>query len=99
MTEKLITATNKNGEDRSVSNADRLLTPGSDKAGDLGKAALLPADGMPLLEAGASRDERESHLLRRIGRCVAGLASRLAERAGWRTLTIARRSQGITWRI
>ena len=34
MTEELITATNKkNGEDRSVSNADRLLTPGLDKAG------------------------------------------------------------------
>ena len=55
MTEELIAATNKkNGEDRLVSNADRLLMPGSDKAGDLGKAALLPApDGMPLLEAGA----------------------------------------------
>ena len=57
MTEELIAATNKkNGEDRSVSSADRLLAPGSDKAGDLGKAALLPApDGTPLLEAGASR--------------------------------------------
>ena len=97
MTEELIAAANK---DRSVPGADRLLAPGPDKAGGLGKAALLPApDGVPLLEAGASRDERESHLLRRIGRCVAGLASRLAERAGWRTLTIARRSQGITWRI
>ena len=74
MTEELITATNKNGEDRSVSNADRLLTPGSDKAGDLGKAALLPApDGMPLLEAGASRDERKSSL-RRIGRGVVDLS-------------------------
>lgn len=83
MTEELITATNKNGEDRSVSNADRLLTPGSDKAGDLGKAALLPApDGMPLLEAGVSR---KPHLLRRIGRSVAGLVFRLAERAGWRS--------------
>ena len=60
MTEELIAAANKkNGEDRSVSNADRLLTPGSDKAGDLGKAALLPVpDGVPLLEAGASNDER-----------------------------------------
>lgn len=49
MTEELITTANKNGKDRSVSNADRLLTPGSDKAGDLGKAALLPApDGVPL---------------------------------------------------
>ena len=86
MTEELITATNKNGEDRSVSNADRLLTPGSDKAGDLGKAALLPApDGMPLLEAGASNDERKPRLLRRIGGYVAGLASRLAERTGWRS--------------
>ena len=94
MTEELIAAADK---DRSVSNADRLLTPGSDKAGDLGKAALLPApDGMPLLEAGVSR---KPHLLRRIGRGVAGLVFRLAERAGWRTLTIARRSQGITWRI
>lgn len=82
MTEELITATNKNGEDRSVSNADRLLTPGSDKAGDLGKAVLLPApDGMPLLEAGVSR---KPHLLRRIGRGVAGLVFRLAERTGWR---------------
>ena len=48
MTEELITAADK---DRSVPNADKLLTPGSDKAGDLGKAALLPApDGVPLLE-------------------------------------------------
>ena len=85
MTEELITATNKSGEDRSVPNVDRLLTPGSDKAGDLGKAALLPApDGMPLLEAGASRDERKSSL-RRIGRGVAGLVFRLAERTGWRS--------------
>ena len=37
MTEELITAANK---DRSVPNADRLLTPGSDKAGDLGKSSL-----------------------------------------------------------
>ena len=87
MTEELIAATNKkNGEDRSVSNADRLLTPGSDKAGDLGKAALLPVpDGVPLLEAGASNDERKSRLLRRIGGYVAGLASRLAEKTGWRS--------------
>ena len=85
MTEELITATNKNGEDRSVSNADRLLTPGSDKAGDLGKAALLPApDGMPLLEAGASRDERKSSL-RRIGRGVVDLVYRLMKRTGWRS--------------
>lgn len=80
MTEELIAAADK---DRSVSNADRLLTPGSDKAGDLGKAALLPApDGMPLLEAGVSR---KPHLLRRIGRGVAGLVFRLAERTGWRS--------------
>ena len=60
MTEELITTANKNGKDRSVSNADRLLTPGSDKAGDLGKAALLPVPGgVPLLEAGASNDERK----------------------------------------
>lgn len=86
MTEELITTANKNGKDRSVSNADRLLTPGSDKAGNLGKAALLPApDGTPLLEAGASHDERKSHLLRRIGRGVAGLVFRLAERTGWRS--------------
>ena len=85
MTEELITATNKNGEDRSVSNADRLLTPGSDKAGDLGKAALLPApDGMSLLEAGASRDERKSSL-RRIGRGVVDLVYRLMKRTGWRS--------------
>lgn len=85
MTEELIAATNKNGEDRSVSNADRLLTPGSDKAGDLGKAALLPApDGMPLLEAGASRDERKSSL-RRIGRGVVDLVYRLMKRTGWRS--------------
>ena len=59
MTEELITTANKNGKDRSVSNADKLLTPGSDKSGDLGKAALLPAsDEMPLLEAGASNDEK-----------------------------------------
>ena len=87
MTEELIAATNKkNGEDRSVSSADRLLAPGSDKAGDLGKAALLPApDGMPLLEAGASRDKRKPRLLQRIGGYVAGLASRLAEKTGWRS--------------
>ena len=82
MTEELITAANK---DRSVPNSDKLLTPGSDKAGDLGKAALLPApDGTPLLEAGASRNERKSSL-RRIGRRVAGLLFRLAERTGWRS--------------
>lgn len=89
MTEELIAATNKkNGEDRLVSSADRLLTPGSDKAGDLGKAALLPApDGVPLLEAGASYDERKPRLLRRIGGYVAGLAYRLrlAEKIGWRS--------------
>lgn len=82
MTEELITAADK---DRSVSNADRLLTPGSDKAGDLGKAALLPApDGMPLLEAGASRDERKSSL-RRIGGGVVDLVYRLMKRTGWRS--------------
>lgn len=82
MTEELITAANK---DRSVPNADRLLTPGSDKAGDLGEAALLPApDGMPLLEAGASRDERKSSL-RRIGRGVVDLVYRLMKRTGWRS--------------
>lgn len=87
MTEELIAATSKkNGEDRLVPSADRLLTPGSDKAGDLGKAALLPApDGVPLLEAGASNDERKPRLLRRIGGYVAGLASRLAEKTGWRS--------------
>lgn len=86
MTEELITAANKNGKDRSVSNADRLLTPGSDKAGDLGRVALLPApDEMPLLESGASNDERKPRLLRRIGGYVAGLASRLAEKTGWRS--------------
>ena len=84
MTEELITTANKNGKDRSVSNADKLLTPGSDKSGDLGKAALLPAsDEVPLLEAGASNDERKPRLLRRIGGYVAGLASRLAEKTGW----------------
>ena len=59
MTEELITATNKkNGEDRLVSSADRLLAPGPDKAGGLGRAALLPeSDGAPLLEAGASYDK------------------------------------------
>jgi len=58
----------------------------NNKAGDLGKAALLPApDGVPLLEAGASNDERKPQLLRRIGGYVAGLASRLAERTGWRS--------------
>ena len=82
MTEELITTANK---DRSVPNADRLLTPGSDKAGDLGKAALPPApDGMPLLEAGASRDERKSSL-RRIGRGVVDLVYRLMKRTGWRS--------------
>ncbi|MFC2601770.1 MAG: hypothetical protein ACFNYO_01345 [Candidatus Saccharimonas sp.] len=82
MTEELITAADK---DRSVPNADKLLTPGSDKAGDLGKAALLPApDGMPLLEAGASRDERKSSL-RRIGRGVVDLVYRLMKRTGWRS--------------
>lgn len=83
MTEELIAATNKkNGEDRLVSSADRLLAPGPDKAGGLGKAALLPApDEMPLLEAG----KRKPRLLRRIGGYVAGLASRLTERAGWRS--------------
>ena len=88
MTEELIAATNKkNGEDRSVSSADKLLTPGSDKAGDLDKAALLPApDETHLLESGgASRDKRESRLLRRIGRGVDGLVFRLAERTGWRS--------------
>ena len=87
MTEELITATNKkNGEDRLVSSADRLLAPGPDKAGGLGRAALLPeSDGAPLLEAGASNDERKSRLLRRIGGYVAGLASRLAEKTGWRS--------------
>ena len=83
MTEELITAANK---DRSVPNSDKLLTPGSDKAGVLGKAALLPVpDGVPLLEAGASNDERKPRLLRWIGGYVAGLASRLAERTGWRS--------------
>lgn len=83
MTEELTTAADK---DRFAPNADKLLTPGSDKAGDLGKAALLPApDGVPLLEAGASRDERESHLLRRIGIGVVDLAYRLMKRTGWRS--------------
>lgn len=83
MTEELITAAN---EDGSVPGADRLLAPGPDKAGVLGKAALLPApDGVPLLEAGAGSDERKPRLLRRIGGYVAGLASRLAERTGWRS--------------
>ena len=83
MTEELINAANKDG---SVPGADRLLAPGSDKSGDLGKAALLPApDGVPLLEAGASNDERKPQLLRRIGGYVADLASRLAERTGWRS--------------
>lgn len=82
MTEELTTAANKDG---SAPNADRLLAPGPDKAGDLGKAALLPApDGVPLLEAGASRNERKSSL-RRIGRRVAGLLFWLAERTGWRS--------------
>lgn len=83
MTGELTTAANKDG---SVPSADRLLAPGPDKASDLGKAALLPApDGVPLLEAGASRDKRESRLLRRIGRGVDGLVFRLAERTGWRS--------------
>lgn len=82
MTEELITATNKDG---SVPGADRLLAPGPDKAGDLGRVALLPApDGMPLLEAGASRDERKSSL-RRIGRGVVDLVYRLMKRTGWRS--------------
>lgn len=87
MTEELITATNKkNGEDRLVSSADRLLAPGPDKAGGLGRAALLPeSDGAPLLEAGASYDKRKPRLLRRIGRGVAGLVFRLAEKTGWRS--------------
>lgn len=83
MKEELIAAAN---EDGSVPGADRLLAPGPDKAGDLGKVALLPApDEMPLLEAGASYDERKPRLLRRIGGYVAGLASRLAEKTGWRS--------------
>lgn len=91
MTEELITAADK---DRSVPNADKLLTPGSDKAGDLGKAALLPApDGVPLLEAGAGSDERKPRLLRQIGGYVAGLASRLAEKTGWLVLTRVMRLQ------
>ena len=49
MTEELITATNKNGEDRSVSNADRLLTPGLDKAGDLGKGEVWLMKGIRIL--------------------------------------------------
>lgn len=87
MTEELITATNKkNGEDRLVSSADRLLAPGPDKAGGLGKAALLPApDERPLLEAGAGSDEQEPRLLQRIGRGVAGLVFRLAEKTGRRS--------------
>ena len=87
MTEELITATNKkNGEDRLVSSADRLLAPGPDKAGGLGRAALFPeSDGAPLLEAGASYDKRKPRLLRRIGRGVAGLVFRLAEKTGWRS--------------
>ena len=86
MTEELIAAANKDGEDMFASSADRLLTSGLDKAGDLSKAALLPVpDGVPLLEAGASYDERKPRLLRRIGGYVAGLASRLAERTGWRS--------------
>ena len=83
MKEELIAAAN---EDGSVSSADKLLTPGPDKAGGLGKAALLPVpDGVPLLEAGASYDERKPRLLRQIGGYVAGLVSRLAERTGWRS--------------
>ena len=54
MTEELITAADK---DRSVPNADKLLTPGSDKAGDLGKAALLPApDGVQLVVMNGNLD-------------------------------------------
>lgn len=44
------------------------------------------ADRLPLLEAGASYDERKSRLLQRIGGYVAGLVSRLAERTGWRSV-------------
>ena len=84
MTEELITAANKD-KDGSVPGADRLLTSGSDKTDDLGRVALLPApDGMPLLEAGASRDERKSSL-RRIGRGVVDLVYRLMKRTGWRS--------------
>lgn len=84
MTEELITAVNK---DRSVPNADKLLTPGSDKAGGLGKAALLPApEEPPLLEAETGRDERKpQQLLRRAGRYVTSLALRLAKKTGWRS--------------
>ena len=86
MTEESIGATNKDGEDMFASSADRLLTSGSDKTDDLGRVALLPApDEMPLLESGASNDERKPRLLRRIGGYVAGLASRLAEKTGWRS--------------
>ena len=88
MTEELIAATNKkNGEDRSVSSADKLLTPGSDRAGDLGKVALLPApEEPPLLEAETGRDERKpQQLLRRAGRYVTSLALRLAKKTGWRS--------------
>lgn len=85
MTEELITAANKDGEDMFASSADRLLTSGSDKTDDLGRVALLPApDGVPLLEAGASRDERKSSL-RRIGRGVVDLVYRLMKRTGWRS--------------
>ena len=91
MKEELIAAAN---EDGSVSSADKLLTPGPDKAGGLGKAALLPVpDGVPLLEAGASYDERKPRLLRQIGGYVAGLVSRLAERTGWLVLMRVMRLQ------
>ena len=85
MTEELITAANKD-KDGSVPGADRLLTSGSDKTDDLGRVALLPTpDKELLLEAGASNDERKPRLLQRIGGYVAGLASRLAEKTGWRS--------------
>ena len=87
MTEELIAAANKDGEDMFVSSADRLLAPGPDKAGDLGKAALLPApEEPPLLEAETGRDERKpQQLLRRAGRYVTSLALRLAKKTGWRS--------------
>ena len=85
MTEELITAANKD-KDGSVPGADRLLTSGSDKTDDLGRVALLPTpDKELLLEAGASNDERKPRLLQWIGGYVAGLASRLAEKTGWRS--------------
>ena len=86
MTE-LITPTNKDGENMPIHNADRLLTSGSDRAGDLGKVALLPApEEPPLLEAETGRDERKpQQLLRRAGRYVTSLALRLAKKTGWRS--------------